>query len=68
MQCAARIPLDEIFLIPVLLEPCVVPARITRQIQYVSLFPCWEAGFEKILKTMAQPEEQGKRNQLPLAG
>jgi hypothetical protein len=53
MQCAERIPLDEIFLIPVRLEPCIVPHRITRQIQYVNMFPSWETGFEKILKTMA---------------
>ena len=26
MQCAARIPLDEIFLIPARLEPCAIPA------------------------------------------
>lgn len=68
MQCAARIPLDEIFLIPARLEPCAIPARITRQIQYVDLFPDWEAGFEKILKTMAEQETFRKSKQLPLAG
>jgi hypothetical protein len=64
MQCAMRIPLDEIFLIPVRLEPCVVPTRITRRIHYVNLFPSWEAGFETILKTMADQEEQRKKKQL----
>jgi hypothetical protein len=67
MQCAARIPLDEIFLIPVRLDPCVVPVRITRQIHYVDLYPSWEAGFEKILKTMADQEEHRRRKQMPPA-
>jgi hypothetical protein len=67
MQCAARVPLDEIFLIPVRLDACVVPARITRQIHYVDLYPSWEAGFEKILKTMADQEERRRRKQMPPA-
>ncbi len=64
MQCALRVPLDEIFLIPVRLEPCVVPPRITRRIHYVNLFPCWETGFAKILKTMAEQEKQLERKLL----
>lgn len=69
LQCASRIPLDEIFLIPVRLEACVVPARITRQIHYVNLFPDWDAGFDTMLKTMEAQEEQRKlKQQLPLAG
>ena len=50
--------------IPVRLEPCVVPTRITRRIHYVNLFPSWEAGFETILKTMAEQEERRKTKQL----
>lgn len=68
MQCATRVPLDEIFLIPVRLEPCVVPPRITRQIQYVNMFPSWEAGFEKILRTMAEQEARRQRKLLLPAG
>jgi hypothetical protein len=64
MQCALRIPLDEIFLIPVRLEPCAVPARITKRIHYVNLFPCWNTGFEKILKTMSDQEEKLRRKLL----
>lgn len=68
LQCATRVPLDEIFLIPVRLEPCVVPRRITKRIHYVDLFPSWETGFQKVLKTMAEQEEQRKREKLPVAG
>jgi hypothetical protein len=31
--CAAKVPLDEIFLIPLRLDDCVVPRRISKQIQ-----------------------------------
>jgi hypothetical protein len=60
MLCATSIPLDEVFLIPVRLEPCAVPARIIRRLHYVNLFPSWELGFKKILKTMAR-QEKSKR-------
>ena len=44
--CAAKVPLDEIFLIPLRLDECVVPRRISKQMQYLDLFPDWEAGVE----------------------
>ena len=64
MQCAGRIPLDEIFLIPVRLEACVVPPRITKRTQYVDLFPSWETGFDMILSTMDEQEQQRKQKLL----
>jgi hypothetical protein len=48
LDCASRTPLDEVFLIPVRLDDCPVPARIRQETQYVDLFPDWEAGFERI--------------------
>ena len=68
LECAARVPLDEIFLIPVRLEACVVPARISAQTQYVDLFPDWGAGMRKIRRVMRQQERIRDRKQLPLAG
>jgi hypothetical protein len=49
LDCASRIPLDDVYLIPIRLDNCRVPARITRETQYVDLFPDWDAGFERIL-------------------
>jgi len=46
LDCAARTPLDQIYLIPVRLEECPVPLPISREIQYVDLFPNWDAGIE----------------------
>jgi hypothetical protein len=50
LDCASRVPLDDVFLIPVRLDGCRVPSRITKETQYVDLFPDWEAGFDRILK------------------
>jgi hypothetical protein len=54
LDCARRIPLDEIFLIPVRLDPCPVPARIQKEIQYIDLFPDWQRGVRRILSVMQQ--------------
>ncbi|HXJ41569.1 MAG TPA: toll/interleukin-1 receptor domain-containing protein [Bryobacteraceae bacterium] len=48
LDCARRVPLDDLFLIPVRLDACRVPARITRETQYVDLFPDWSAGLERV--------------------
>jgi hypothetical protein len=50
LECAGKVPLDDVFLIPVRLDDCRVPARIQRETQYVDLFPDWEAGFALILR------------------
>ena len=39
LDCARQVPLDEIFLVPVRLDPCAVPRTIEKQYQYVDLFP-----------------------------
>jgi TIR domain len=65
---AATVPLDEIFFIPVRFEECQVPARISKKIQYVDLFPNWEVGLEKVLAIVARQEVSRLRKLLPLAG
>ena len=67
LACAARIPLDEIFFIPLRFEKCVVPARVSRKIQYVDLFPDWNAGFRKVLEIVARQDADRRRKILPLA-
>jgi hypothetical protein len=54
LNCANRVPLDDVFLIPVRLDDCIVPARIQRETQCVDLFPDWETGFEKILEIIGR--------------
>jgi len=48
LDCATRLPLEEVFIVPVRLEECRVPVRISREFHYVDLFPNWESGVERI--------------------
>ena len=52
LSCASRIPLDDVYLIPVRLNECRVPARIQREIQYVDLYPDWDRGFARVIQIM----------------
>jgi hypothetical protein len=52
LDCARHVPLDQIFLMPVRLDPCRVPRRIQREFQYVDLFPDWDAGVCRLVTAM----------------
>jgi hypothetical protein len=62
------VPLDEIFLIPLRLDDCLVPRRISKQIQYVDLFPDWKAGVSRLIAVIKSQDEGRKRKRLALAG
>ena len=52
LDCARRLPLEEVFFIPVRLEECRLPPRIMREFEYVDLFPGWEKGLGRILDVL----------------
>lgn len=52
LDCAARMPLERTFLLPVRFDDCRVPARIQKEFQYVNLFPDWDEGFAKLLPSL----------------
>jgi hypothetical protein len=66
--CAAKVPLDEIFLIPLRLDDCLVPRRISKQTQYVDLFPDWQSGVRRVIAVIKAQDECRKRKCLPLVG
>jgi hypothetical protein len=66
--CAAKVPLDEIFLIPLRLDDCLVPRRISKQIQYLDLFPDWKAGISRLIGVIKAEEVGRKRKGLLLVG
>lgn len=49
LDCARCLPLEQIFVIPVRLEPCEVPQSIAARTHYVDLFPDWDRGIGRIL-------------------
>jgi len=52
LECARRLPLDEVFLLPVRLDSCPMPVDVAREMHYVDLFPDWEAGIERLLEVI----------------
>jgi hypothetical protein len=52
LDCARRMPLDEIFLAPVRLDDCRVPRSIQRELQYIDLFPDWQRGIRRLTQMM----------------
>lgn len=64
LHCAEQVPLDEIFLIPLRLDDTPVPRRIARQVQYLDLFPDWDAGIKRVIYTMKVQDNIRKRKRL----
>jgi hypothetical protein len=60
LDCARRVPLDEIYVVPVRLDNCAVPRTIQHELQYIDLFPDWDAGVERLL-TMLRREVERRR-------
>ncbi|HEY3742030.1 MAG TPA: toll/interleukin-1 receptor domain-containing protein, partial [Bryobacteraceae bacterium] len=52
LDCAKRLPIDDVFLVPVRLDDCRVPVRIQRETQYVDLFPDFELGVARVVTTI----------------
>ena len=54
LECASRMPLDQMFIIPVRLDACSVPRTLRSHIQYVDLFPDWATGIDTVVAAMQQ--------------
>ena len=68
LTCAAKVPLDEIFFIPVRLDACTVPGRISKRIQYIDLFPDWNTCVKRVIAVMQAQQRNRKSKRLLLAG
>jgi hypothetical protein len=60
LDCARRLPLEAVFVVPVRFEPCIVPASIADQVHYVDLFPDWERGVSRVVKTIRRSALQSR--------
>lgn len=62
LDLANRVPLDDIFLVPVRLTDCEVPREIAERTQYVDLFPDHQAGIQILTRMMtAQALKRSRR-------
>jgi len=52
LDCALNQPLDGVYIVPVRLDDCPVPRQIQEQLQYVDLFPDFDAGLERMTQSM----------------
>lgn len=68
LNCAAKIPLDETFFIPIRIEECVVPGPVSKRIHYVDFFPDWDTGLKRVLAVIARQQVNRKSKRMPLAG
>lgn len=66
LDCARRMPLDQIFIVPVRLNVCRVPRSIQRELQYVDLFPDWREGVRGVVSMMAREWERREENMCQL--
>jgi hypothetical protein len=60
-QCAQRMPMEETFVVPVRFDACAVPRQIQERVQYVDLFPDWDAGVKKVIRALKQGGQAGRR-------
>ncbi|HEY3741375.1 MAG TPA: toll/interleukin-1 receptor domain-containing protein [Bryobacteraceae bacterium] len=49
LESATRVPLEDVFFLPVRLAECPIPERVASQFQYVDLFPDWKEGIAAIV-------------------
>jgi hypothetical protein len=64
LDCARRRPLEDVFLMPVRFQACVVPRRIAEQVQYVDLFPDWKRGVERVVQAIGHAAKRRARPEL----
>ena len=66
IECARKVPLDDVFLIPVRIEECAPPQEIATRFQWVDLFPDFDAGARRLV-SMIRRQERNSRRRLKLA-
>jgi hypothetical protein len=52
LRCAERMPLDDVFVMPVRLNDCRVPRVISAQTQYLDMFPDWNEGIARLVNSI----------------
>jgi hypothetical protein len=61
LDCARRVPLGEIFIIPVRLDECRVPRPIQRELHYIDLFPDWPRAIRRLTGMLRSEAERRRK-------
>jgi len=61
LEVAARFPEEDVFFIPLRLDDCELPRRISGSIHYVDLFPDWNRGLKKLIAALRRQRSARKR-------
>ncbi len=61
LECASRVPQDDIFVIPLRLDNCELPASMTRRLQYLNLFPNFDSGIRRLVRALRHQESRRAR-------
>ena len=61
LNVATRFPQDEVFFIPVRLDDCELPRRISNTTHYIDLFPDWNSGLRKLISTLRRKKRSEPR-------
>jgi len=64
LEMLKEIPEDEIFVIPVRLDDCIIPFEKLREYHYVDLFPHWKYGIQKVLDAMGLKTDENTDEKL----
>jgi hypothetical protein len=66
LDLAARMPLDDVFFVPVRFDDCELPRHIVESVHYVDMFPNWKRGVQSLISSIRrQCVERNKRNKPP---
>ena len=65
LDTASRVPLDDVFLVPLRLDDCEVPRHIANKTQWVDMFPDWNDGFDRLTSMMHSQMTQREKRREP---
>jgi hypothetical protein len=60
LRTSERMPLDDVFMLPVRFGECAVPSRIAWQVQYCDLLPDWDNGVARLVTSIQDEWERRK--------
>jgi len=65
LDVSTRVPAEQMFFVPVRLDNCELPRQITATTHYVDLFPNWDKGMKKLVKSLRSQQNDRVSNILP---